>query len=453
MQEARDRAPPRGVSRRALLQGLAALAASGWMPPALAQGSATRTERGALRGAVDDAHRVRVQGPRARGRDAEGADGRGRRRRAREDRDARRGHGAGPARRRIAHRGRRAAGAGGARRAVLRRREHARGTRRAHVRAGARVAGGAVDQAQRGLRRDDQLLGEGPAGHERHPHRGRRDRRIRRGRRDDRPCARACRREGADPRGGAARRPREGGDPVPQLADQGRQFAVPRRSEGSAARSRGHRRLLRAGGSRDVQRTAGARRRRHDVALGRAHAALSAERLQAQVEVRRRRRLADLVRRPRALVRGSRTPDRRLRSARLRLGLAALDTVSDAADRAVVPRHGDRRGLRQGRADARHVSARAQLRRLRRPAAVLRQRVVRADLPDRREVRRRPCTSRRRKPRARASSRSRSRTRSSSAPTARSPRSASSGPTAPCTRRAARSSSSPRTRSRPRSCC
>ena len=39
MQEARDRAPPRGVSRRKLLQGLAALASSAWMPPALAQGS------------------------------------------------------------------------------------------------------------------------------------------------------------------------------------------------------------------------------------------------------------------------------------------------------------------------------------------------------------------------------------------------------------------------------
>jgi len=41
MQEARDRPPPRGVSRRKLLQGLAALAASAWMPPVLAQGSAS----------------------------------------------------------------------------------------------------------------------------------------------------------------------------------------------------------------------------------------------------------------------------------------------------------------------------------------------------------------------------------------------------------------------------
>ena len=37
MLEARDRAPPGGAKRRALLRGLAALAASGWMPSVLAQ--------------------------------------------------------------------------------------------------------------------------------------------------------------------------------------------------------------------------------------------------------------------------------------------------------------------------------------------------------------------------------------------------------------------------------
>ncbi len=39
------------------------------------------------------------------------------------------------------------------------------------------------------------------------------------------------------------------------------------------------------------------------------------------------------LRRPRALVRRGRARDRRVRTARLRLGLAALDAVSDAADR------------------------------------------------------------------------------------------------------------------------
>ena len=40
MQEDVEQPPPAGVTRRALLQGLAALTASGWMPPALAQGDA-----------------------------------------------------------------------------------------------------------------------------------------------------------------------------------------------------------------------------------------------------------------------------------------------------------------------------------------------------------------------------------------------------------------------------
>jgi len=41
MHEARIRAPLVGVTRRALLQGLAAFAASGWMPAGLGQGAAT----------------------------------------------------------------------------------------------------------------------------------------------------------------------------------------------------------------------------------------------------------------------------------------------------------------------------------------------------------------------------------------------------------------------------
>ena len=40
MQEARGRAPLRGVKRRALLQGLAALTASGWIPAGLGQRAA-----------------------------------------------------------------------------------------------------------------------------------------------------------------------------------------------------------------------------------------------------------------------------------------------------------------------------------------------------------------------------------------------------------------------------
>lgn len=40
MQKAGNRAPPRGVTRRALLKGLAALSASGWMPAGLGQGAA-----------------------------------------------------------------------------------------------------------------------------------------------------------------------------------------------------------------------------------------------------------------------------------------------------------------------------------------------------------------------------------------------------------------------------
>jgi hypothetical protein len=40
MQKARNRASPRGMTRRELLQGLAALAASGWMPAGLGQGAA-----------------------------------------------------------------------------------------------------------------------------------------------------------------------------------------------------------------------------------------------------------------------------------------------------------------------------------------------------------------------------------------------------------------------------
>jgi hypothetical protein len=44
MQEARDRAPPGGARRRALLQGLAAFAASGWIPAGLGQGAAAAVD-------------------------------------------------------------------------------------------------------------------------------------------------------------------------------------------------------------------------------------------------------------------------------------------------------------------------------------------------------------------------------------------------------------------------
>jgi len=40
MQEPANIGPDRGMTRRALLQGLAALAASGWVPPGLGQGAA-----------------------------------------------------------------------------------------------------------------------------------------------------------------------------------------------------------------------------------------------------------------------------------------------------------------------------------------------------------------------------------------------------------------------------
>ena len=139
--------------------------------------------------------------------------------------------------------------------------------------------------------------------------------------------------------------------------------------------------------------------------------------------------------------------------ARLRLGIAALHALSDAADRADVPRHGDRRRVRQGRPLDGAVSARAQLGGPRRTPAVLRQRVVRSDLPDRRQVRR--VGARREgggRGRARRAARDRARDRRRQRPQGDA-RSASSGPTAAWTRRAARSSSSPRTRSRRRSCC
>ena len=225
--------------------------------------------------------------------------------------------------------------------------------------------------------------------------------------------ARAKRRAGPDPRSGPARRSRKGDDAVPQLANQGSELAVSRRIRWCRSRTKTTSAPTTSRPARSRSRVGGARRRRHDLALGRAHAALSAQRFRAEVEIRRRCRLA--VSYP-ISSRGTARPSASSASpARpTRTGTRRDPAVSDAADPADLSRHRDRCRMQQGRSHDGAVSARAQLGRARWPAACCGNASCVPICPigakyDASVHVRRP------KPRARASSRSRSRTRSSSA--------------------------------------
>ena len=242
-----------GVTRRALLQGLAALRRVRMAAGGLGQGAATAVDAPRFAALSTTHDRLRVRGPGARVVDAEGAGLGDRRTDAREDRDARREH----ARRtdwRTHY----------VQRSSMRppRRSSSRCTRAWSIRPKGPVVftynealawqavpwtkpnalcGGQTDywssappdgQVMATLTADVVIVGSGIAGAITGLH------------------ARAKRRQGADPRGGAARRSREGHGAVPQLAHQEPEFAVPRASQGSAAGRGRHRLLLRAGGPR-----------------------------------------------------------------------------------------------------------------------------------------------------------------------------------------------------------